>query len=83
MPWCDGCSRFYNPNSVAAVGECPDCGRPLTPARPVATAEHGGKADGEPGAAKAPWHFWLLVVAVVAYLGWRALQGVAWLVGRI
>jgi len=30
--------------------------------------------------AKAPWHFKLLVVALVIYLGWRAWQGVAWLI---
>ncbi len=32
---------------------------------------------------KVPWHFKLLVVATVAYLAWRALQGVAWVVGRL
>ena len=31
---------------------------------------------------KAPWHFKLLVVACVVYLGWRAVQGVAWLIHR-
>ncbi|MEW6153472.1 MAG: hypothetical protein AB1673_05705 [Actinomycetota bacterium] len=31
---------------------------------------------------KAPWHFKLLVVALVVYLGWRAVQGVDWLVAR-
>lgn len=24
-----------------------------------------------------PWHFWLMVVAVVFYLGWRLMQGIA------
>ena len=27
---------------------------------------------------KTPWHLKLLVVAVVLYLGWRAVQGVEW-----
>jgi hypothetical protein len=27
-----------------------------------------------------PWHFWILVVAAGLYLGWRAIQGVLWLV---
>ncbi len=31
---------------------------------------------GEP--AKTPWHLKLLVLAVVLYLGWRAVQGVEW-----
>ena len=29
-----------------------------------------------------PWHFKLLVVALVLYLGWRGFQGVEWLIGR-
>ncbi|MDH3708225.1 MAG: hypothetical protein OES57_19335 [Acidimicrobiia bacterium] len=31
--------------------------------------------------AKVPWHFWLLLGALVIYLGWRAVQGLAWFVG--
>ena len=30
-----------------------------------------------------PWHFKLLVVAVVLYLGWRAWQGVDWLIAHL
>jgi hypothetical protein len=70
MPWCDDCSRFWNPATLGPGGECPTCGR--TVARP---------GDTEP--VKAPWHFKLLVGAAVAYLGWRAVQGVAWLVERV
>ncbi len=29
---------------------------------------------------KTPWHFWLLLGAVVLYLGWRLVQGVIWVV---
>jgi hypothetical protein len=29
-----------------------------------------------------PWHFKLLVVATVLYLGWRAVQGVMWVIDR-
>ena len=32
---------------------------------------------------RAPWHFRLLVVATVVYLGWRAWQGIDWLVGKL
>ena len=70
MPWCDDCSRFWNPNTLRDDGACPTCGRIVA----------------EPGTAavpKAPWHFKLLVVAVVLYLGWRAWQGVDWLLGRL
>ena len=29
---------------------------------------------------KAPWHFKLLVVAVIAYLAWRAVQMHGWII---
>ncbi|MFP3906386.1 MAG: hypothetical protein ACLFRV_13380 [Acidimicrobiales bacterium] len=28
--------------------------------------------------ARAPWHFWVMVVGVVVYLGWRLVEGVLW-----
>ena len=34
-------------------------------------------------APRAPWHFKLLMVALVAYLGFRAYQGLAWVVVRL
>jgi len=39
-------------------------------------------ADDAPrSGARVPWHFWLLLGALLVYLGWRAVQGVAWFVG--
>ena len=32
------------------------------------------------GLGGAPWHFWLVVVMAVVYLGWRAVEGVVRLV---
>ena len=32
---------------------------------------------------KAPWHFKLLIVAVCLYLGWRLIQGIAWVVTQL
>lgn len=40
-----------------------------------------GTVIGEPP--NAPWHFKLLVVAVVVYLGWRAVQGVLWVIDHL
>lgn len=74
MPWCDGCDRSYNPSALPPDGTCPTCGRFI--ARPEDEAEEAG-----PG--RAPWHFYLLVVCVVVYLGWRLVQGVAWVVGAV
>ena len=33
--------------------------------------------------ARAPWHFKLLVVALVAYLAFRGFQGVEWVLDRL
>ena len=83
MPWCDDCSKFWNPNSLTPEGSCPTCGRSLAVA--TATEQDPRKVDlrqlaGEQG--RAPWHFKLLVVALVLYLGWRGWQGVDWLLHR-
>jgi hypothetical protein len=53
---------------MQADGACPACGRHLADPPDASTT---------PGA---PWHFKLLVVAVVLYLGWRLVQLVGWLV---
>jgi hypothetical protein len=47
-------------------GRCPTCGRDLD----AAARETDAKLADE----KAPWHFKLLVVALVVYLGWRFVQ---------
>jgi len=54
---------------MGAGGECPSCGRVIVDVR-----EQDAKA-----APRVPWHFWLLLVALVIYLGFRAYQGVVWL----
>jgi hypothetical protein len=69
MPWCETCSRFLNPNSLATDGTCPWCGREVDDGKWVATAPE-----------KAPWHFKLLLVAVVVYLVWRVIQMIGWLI---
>jgi hypothetical protein len=71
-------------------GTCPTCGRPIDVAgqrlqeRVAAAIDADGKVDVRALAgqeARTPWHFKLLVVAVVLYLGWRLVQLVMWLVG--
>lgn len=64
MPFCEPCDRFYNPNSLNPDGTCPRCHIKL--AEP-------------PTETKVPWHFWVLLAALVVYLGWRLIQGVGWL----
>ncbi len=80
MPWCDDCARFWNPSSMGEAGQCPTCGRVITKvAPPPAEAETGETAE----APRAPWHFKLMVVALVIYLGYRAVQGVMWLAAHL
>ena len=77
MPWCDPCDRFYNPNTLLIDGSCPRCST-------VLTAEHDHDHEGhqsgakEAEQAKIPWHFWLVLVLVALYLGWRVIEGVRW-----
>ena len=65
MPWCDDCEKYWAPSAMTPEGACPTCGADLEAAerpRPTATDE------------KAPWHFKLLVVALVVYLGYRFFE---------
>lgn len=66
MPWCEDCARYFTPTAMNADGTCPSCGRNLEAVR-TRTEE---RLEEE----KAPWHFKLLVVALVAYLGWRIID---------
>lgn len=69
MPWCETCDRYYNPSSIAPDGTCMKCGSF------IAEAAEGDDDDG-----KIPWHFWVLVVALVLYLGWRLIEFIGWLI---
>ena len=88
MPWCETCSRFYNPNSPGPDGSCPTCGRVVAepPDRPAPAAEGEAGEGGEGGGAgearreRAPWHFKLLLVLVVVYLTYRFIQIGGWIV---
>lgn len=73
MPWCEPCSRFFNPATLTAEGACPTCGAQIGPPRKL----------NRKGRARTPWHFWVLVACAGLYLGWRLVQGVIWLVGLL
>ena len=89
MPWCPECDRFLSPSSVTASGACPRCGRsvdagrakaPATPVAPVLADTSNESADGDDDLGPIPWHLKLLAGAVALYLGFRAFQGVEWVV---
>jgi len=69
----------------------PGRARAATPAPPPAspsssptssTADDAGDADWVPDLDPIPWHLKLLAGAVALYLGWRAFQGIEWIVHR-
>lgn len=65
MPFCTGCDRFYNPNTLDGAGDCPEGHHVADPAAAV-----------EPPTV--PWHFKVMLVLLVAYLGWRFIQVLGW-----
>lgn len=81
MPWCEDCAKFWNPNSVAADGTCPSCGRAVATDRPDRDADPTWGMGPDDIDTTVPWHFWVMLAALGVYLGWRVLQGVAWLLG--
>ncbi|MEQ8716452.1 MAG: hypothetical protein RIE08_02465 [Acidimicrobiales bacterium] len=79
MPWCGSCDRYHAPSALAADRTCPVCGGPV---------DDGGSGDGAdekiakaPAHTRIPWHFWVLIVAISIYLGWRLIQGLIALAG--
>ncbi len=68
MPWCDECARYYAPSSMTPEGHCPTCDADLLATDGVEDA------DREDANEKVPWHFKLMVVLLIAYLGWRVVD---------
>lgn len=81
MPFCEDCARYWTPTAMSVDGQCPQCGRVLesTTRAPSASstkkldlkslASSGGEED-----VSAPWHFKLLVLGLILYLGWRVVD---------
>ena len=82
MPFCEDCAKYWAPSAMREDGSCPTCGRPVdhgalaSDSSTIAPASIDGKSIRELAGkeAKAPWHFKLLVVALVVYLGWRLVS---------
>ena len=64
MPWCEDCSKYWAPSAMTPEGRCPTCDRDLEATEPK--PEGAAKAR-----ERAPWHFKLMIVALVVYLVWR------------
>ena len=67
MPWCEECDRIVEDEDLEEDGACPDCGTVIT----------------EPERRRIPWTFKFMLVAFVIYLGYRAYQGIDWIIHHI
>jgi hypothetical protein len=86
VPWCDACDRFLSPSTVKVDGTCPSCGRVVDPGHAHALADRPERPDrpdqpDDEDLPPIPWHLWLLAGALAVYLGYRAMQGIEWLLG--
>ena len=72
MPWCEDCSKYLTPTALNDDGTCPTCGRSVGEIEERAAEELDDEST--------PWHFKLLVGALVIYLGFRVVQMIGWLV---
>jgi hypothetical protein len=79
VPHCEVCDRFYTEPTITPDGRCPQGHVVATSGDRRLVQSVAG--DDEDARVRAPWHFWLLVAALVLYLGWRLVQGIGWLVG--
>jgi len=70
-----------DPTLEPAKGEPALAGSPApAPGEAAAVDDFGSEDEGD--TLPLPWHFKLLVGAIALYLGWRAVQGVEWVVHR-
>ncbi len=90
MPWCDACDRFLSPSTVTTEGTCPRCGRPVDPGRAARVATDDLDASGDAGSGdetkrrrEIPWHVKAVLGVFAIYLGYRAFQGLEWLVDQL
>lgn len=67
MPYCEPCEKYLAPSAANPDGSCPTCGDAVESTTAVRTS-------------KIPWHFWLVLIAASGYVGFRAIEGMIWLV---
>ncbi len=71
VPWCGDCERYWAPSAMTPEGRCPTCGADLeAPDRRLEDDEADERGEDE----KVPWHFKLLIVALVVYLVYRGYE---------
>lgn len=82
MPFCEACDRFYTPSTLSPEGDCPEGHHVADPQHVGEFIQSSAPPREDEKDPKVPWHFWILLIAVIIYLGYRAFQGIEWLIGR-
>ena len=80
MPWCEECAKYLAPSAMNADGTCPSCNRMVAASNIHGTITSDNldlkrlakSADDED--VSVPWHFKLLVGALILYLSWRVID---------
>jgi uncharacterized paraquat-inducible protein A len=67
MAWCEECDHLVEDEDLTEEGACPACGTVLA----------------EQERRPVPWYFKFMLVASVIYLGYRAFQGITWVVHHV
>lgn len=75
-----GRARSASASTVEHPDQYPDAGAPVGGGVDRAITPDD---DDDEAPIPLPWHFKLLVGAIALYLGWRAFQGVEWLVQQL
>lgn len=84
---CPSCGRLVDPgrarpavSSISAAETQTASGLDSELSQPDAVGEERGTEgpEDEEEDYKAPWHFWVMVVGVVVYLGWRLIEAIIW-----
>jgi uncharacterized paraquat-inducible protein A len=67
MAWCEECDHLVEDEDLTEERACPACGTVLA----------------EQERRPVPWYFKFMLVASVIYLGYRAFQGITWVVHHV
>lgn len=92
MSWCSACQRGFEPAGGTVGGaadgmaggtapvECPTCGGAIEVVTDTVCEMDDSTCQNKRRTGGPPWHFWVVVGAATIYLGWRALEGLVWVV---
>jgi len=80
MPWCEECAKYLAPSAMQVDGSCPVCLKPIQlpnihgglTAKNINIKKLAQSSDEED--VDIPWHFKLLVGALIVYLSWRVID---------